>query len=156
MLKKAWAACVNFSETEGQIRTMNKNEFSYVRTRLGKTQTQMAELLRTSPKAIQSYEQGWRPVPAHAERQILFLLSMKSGVNSQKPCWIVRTCTPEKKRNCPAWEFKAGKFCWFINGTMCEGKAQHNWQKKMQICRSCKVMASLLGSGNPITRRAGC
>jgi len=125
---------------------MDKSEFASARTRLCKTQTQMAELLRTSPRAIQSYEQGWRTIPAHAERQILFLLSlkMKTKQKGQKACWTVRKCSSNKRRNCPAWEFGAGRLCWFINGTMCEGKAQHDWQAKMRICRSCEIMTSLL------------
>jgi hypothetical protein len=123
---------------------MDKNEFSRVRTGLGKTQTQMSALLRVSTKAIQSYEQGWRSIPAHVERQLLFLRSMKKGVKGAKPCWTVKKCLREKKVNCPAWEFKAGRLCWFINGTVCEGTPQRNWQAKMKICRSCEVMASLL------------
>jgi DNA-binding XRE family transcriptional regulator len=123
---------------------MNKNEFTHARTILGKTQIQMAELLRTSLKTIQSYEQGWRSIPAHAEGQTLLLLSLKVGLHKQKACWTVRKCSPEKRLHCPAWEFKAGRFCWFINGTLCEGKAQFDWQKKMQICRSCEVMAALI------------
>jgi len=125
---------------------MNKKEFSNARTRLGKTQLQMAELLRISQKAIQSYEQGWRSIPAHAERQLLFLVSLKQSKRSRKDCWTVRRCSPEKRMNCPAWEFRAGTLCWFINGTLCEGKAQRNWRSKMKICRSCKVMNSLLES----------
>ena len=122
---------------------MNRIEFSDARARLGKTQTQMAVLLRTSPKTIQSYEQGWRAVPAHAERQVLFLLSLKGNRKGQKACWTIKKCSPEKRLNCPAWEFNAGMLCWFINGTMCEGKAQRDWKTKMKICRSCEVMASL-------------
>jgi DNA-binding XRE family transcriptional regulator len=125
---------------------MNKHEFSHARARLGKSQLQMADLLRTSAKAIQSYEQGWRSIPAHAERQMLFLLALKGRKRARKPCWTVRNCSAEQRRNCPAWEFKAGSFCWFINGTLCEGKVQHDWHKKMQICRSCGLMASILRS----------
>jgi hypothetical protein len=125
---------------------MNKNEFSNARIRLGKTQTQMAELLRISPKAIQSYEQGWRSIPAHAERQLMFLLSLKQNKGGRKNCWNVKKCSSEKKSQCPAWEFNAGTLCWFINGTLCEGKAQRDWQAKMKICRSCKVMNSLMES----------
>lgn len=123
---------------------MDKKEFFDIRARLGKTQAQMGALLRTSAKAVQSYEQGWRSIPAHAERQMLFLLSMKKGAAPQKPCWILKSCPPERRRACPAWEFRAGKLCWFINGTMCAGKPQRDWNKKMKICRSCEVMASLL------------
>jgi DNA-binding XRE family transcriptional regulator len=123
---------------------MNKKEFSRARIKLGKTQTQMAELLRTSPKAIQSYEQGWRAIPAHAERQTLFLLWLGGSKKNQKACWIIRQCPSERKQHCPAWEFRAGRFCWFINGTLCEGKVQQDWHEKMKMCRSCAVMASLL------------
>ena len=56
---------------------MDKKEFSQIRRKLGKTQTQMAQLLGTSPKAIQSFEQGWRRVPVHIERQVLFLIALK-------------------------------------------------------------------------------
>ena len=122
---------------------MKSGEFSGSRIVLGKTQAQMAELLRVSVKTIQSYEQGWRSIPAHAERQILFLLSLKESRKRRKPCWTLRKCPPERRRKCPAWEFRAGKLCWFINGTLCAGKAQRDWDAKMSICRSCKAMASL-------------
>jgi hypothetical protein len=123
---------------------MDKNEFSRARSLLGKTQAQMAELLRSSVKAIQSYEQGWRDVPAYVEGQVLFLLAMKKGKKAQRFCWVVRKCSLKKRRNCPAWEFNAGGFCWFINGTLCEGKPQRDWHEKMKICRSCPVMQALL------------
>jgi hypothetical protein len=125
---------------------MDKNEFSTARTRLGKTQVQIAELLRVSLKAIQSYEQGWRSVPAHVERQLLFLISLKEDTRNRGACWSIRKCPLEKRSNCPAWEFKAGRLCWFINGTLCEGTAQSDWNAKMKICRSCNVMGSLLAA----------
>jgi len=125
---------------------MEKYEFAHARARLGKTQAEMAKLLSTSLKAIQSYEQGWRAVPAHAESQMLLLVSLKGHHKGRKACWIARQCPPERKRQCPAWEFKAGNLCWFINGTMCEGKPQHGWHEKMKICRSCSVLTSLLNS----------
>ena len=119
---------------------MNSREFIYFRKKLNKTQRQMAQLLGTSLKAIHSYEQGWRSVPPSAERQIYFLVSRKAeNRKSRKPCWVIKKCSPKQKAQCPAWEFKAGKLCWFINGTICEGSAQKNWQEKMKICRSCEV-----------------
>ena len=127
-------------------RPMDRSEFSRARSRLGKTQAQMADLLRTSLKTLQSYEQGWRSIPAHAERQTLFLLSLKEGKNTQKACWTIRKCSPDIRLNCPAWEFKAGTFCWVINGTLCEGEPQGDWNGKMKICRSCEVMTAILGS----------
>ena len=124
---------------------MDKEEFTYFRKRLDKTQKEMAELLGTSLKAVHSYEQGWRNVPPHVERQILFLFSRSRGnTNKVNLCWKVRNCPPDRKRKCPAWEFRAGKLCWFINGTICEGEPQEDWGEKMKICRECEVLTPLL------------
>ena len=123
---------------------MDSKEFSYVRSNLGKTQKEMAQLLGTSLKAIHSYEQGWRRIPAHVERQIFFLLSRRRDNNGLKPCWTIKKCPATQKKNCPAWEFKAGELCWFISGTICEGNVHRNWEEKMKICRSCEVLTDLL------------
>lgn len=124
---------------------MGKKEFSDIRRRLGKTQRQLAQLLGTSPKAIQSFEQGWRKIPVHTERQILFLLGLKkSPRQNNKPCWAILGCSAEVKGNCPAWEFRAGHLCWFINGTICHGQIQGSWQKKMRICRQCKLFRNMV------------
>jgi DNA-binding XRE family transcriptional regulator len=119
---------------------MNNHEFQVSRQHLGKTQKQLSDLLGTSLKAIQSFEQGWRRVPVHIERQILFLLALQKGKKKRvQPCWDVRDCPAEIRRGCPAWEFNAGHLCWFINGTICEGKPQVNWGRKMKICKRCRV-----------------
>jgi hypothetical protein len=124
---------------------MDSKEFSNFRRRLNKTQAQMAQLLGTSVKAIHSYEQGWRTVPVHAERQILFLVfRMRENERAKKPCWVIKKCPQERKKQCPAWEFQAGKLCWFINGTVCEGIVHKDWKEKMKICRSCEVLLPLL------------
>jgi DNA-binding XRE family transcriptional regulator len=124
---------------------MDKSEFKFFRSKLKKTQKQMAELLGTSLKAIHSYEQGWRTVPVHVERQVYFLVSRsKKKSKAIKACWIIKKCSPEQKRSCPAWEFSSGDLCWFINGTVCEGTVQKDWKEKMKICRSCKVFNSIL------------
>jgi len=119
---------------------MNSKEFIYFRKKLNKTQKQLAQLLGTSLKAIHSYEQGWRSVPPSAERQMLFLVSrIAENGKRRKACWVIKKCSPNQKAHCPAWEFKAGNLCWFINGTICEGSVQKNWKEKMKICRSCEV-----------------
>ncbi len=126
---------------------MGKKEFSTARQYLGRTQKQMAQLLGVSLKAIQSFEQGWRNIPVHIERQVLFLLaSKKSSPQKGKPCWVIRKCPMEVRRNCPAWEFQVGDLCWFINGTICQGRTQESWQKKMKICRQCKVFQTMVPS----------
>jgi hypothetical protein len=125
---------------------MNKKEFSKIRRHLGKTQNQMAQLLGTL-KAIQSFEQGWRNIPVHIERQVLFLLTMKRFPDrTKKTCWGIRKCPMETRRNCPAWEFQSGQLCWFINGTICQGTVQESWHEKMKMCRECEVFRSMLSS----------
>jgi len=123
---------------------MNSSEFTLARKKMNKTQKQLAELLGTSIKAIHSYEQEWRSVPPHVERQIYFLLSRMRGKDKKiKPCWVVKKCPPKRRQQCPAWEFQAGEICWFINGTICECNIQKNWQEKMKICRTCEVLNAL-------------
>ena len=123
---------------------MHKEEFSHVRRLLGKTQKQIAQILGTSLKAIQSFEQGWRSVPVHIERQALFLMALKSFQTKRtRPCWVVKRCSEKIRLGCPAWELQAGHLCWFINGTFCGGKVQKSWQRKMEMCRQCTVFASV-------------
>jgi len=124
---------------------MDKKEFSQIRQHFGKTQKQIAQLLGISLKAVQSYEQGWRNIPASTERQLLFLLTLKSSFSkTNRPCWGMRKCPTEIKQNCPAWEFQAGYICWLINGTICQGEVQERWQTKIRICHQCKVFRSIL------------
>jgi len=124
---------------------MDNKKFTYVRKKLNKTQKEMSEILATSLKAVHSYEQGWRSVPAYVERQVLLLLSMKQRTNKRhKPCWAIKRCPPELKKRCPAWEFQAGHLCWFINGTICEGTVQRDLIEKMKICRNCELFQPLL------------
>ena len=129
----------------GEALKMDDKEFFRARKVLEKTQKHLAELLGTSIKAVHSYEQGWRKVPAHVERQIFFLLARKQGgEQATKACWTIKKCPKKRKTKCPAYEFQAGRLCWFINGTICEGEVQQNWQEKMKICRKCEVLKNLL------------
>ncbi len=120
------------------LRSMDGKEFSAVRHALGKSQSQVARLLGISLRAVQSFEQGWRPVPVHVERQLLFLMAMKKELKGE-PCWRTKDCPPEVREACPAWEFHAGQLCWFITGTICQGEAQGSWGEKIQVCRKCQV-----------------
>lgn len=124
---------------------MESHEFKSFRKKLDKTQQEMARLLGISVKAIRSYEQGWRSIPAHAERQLLFLTAKKNEIlRPQKPCWIIKKCKNDRKEQCPAWEFRAGTLCWFINGTICSGTDQKSWTEKIEICKKCKAFPASL------------
>ena len=141
-----WYIGIVFSRyNPGGVLKMDDKEFFRARKILEKTQKQLAELLGSSIKAVHSYEQGWRKVPAHVERQIFFLLARKQGgEQATKACWTIKKCPKKRKTQCPAYEFQAGRLCWFINGTICEGEVQQNWQEKMKICRECEVLKNLL------------
>lgn len=123
---------------------MDSLEFKSFREKLKKTQRQMAQLLGVSLKAVHSYEQGWRSIPSSVERQVYFLASRKkANARKQKACWTVKKCSAEQKKQCPAWELQTGDLCWFINGTICDGTVQNNWDEKMKICKSCNVFNDL-------------
>ena len=124
---------------------MENKEFRILRQKLEKTQKQMSELLGASLRAVQSFEQGWRKVPVHVERQLFFLYSMRKGKKKKvRPCWDIRKCSPLLRKICPAFEFNSGNLCWFINGTLCRGQAQQSWAKKMKICRKCEVFIAAM------------
>jgi hypothetical protein len=124
---------------------MDRQRFAEIRHHLGKTQQEMANLLGVSTRAIQSLEQGWRKIPVHVERQAYFVLAMKQLHRPKESlCWVVQKCPPQRRDGCPAWELKLGYICWFINGTVCHGRVQENWGKKMKLCEKCKVFRSIL------------
>lgn len=126
--------------------TLDTNEFARARKAINKSQRELAHLLGVSVRAIQSFEQGWRPVPVHVERQLLFLLAMRRQ-RAQTPCWEMKGCPKEIREKCPAWEFHAGHLCWFITGTICRGRVEASWKQKIAICRTCEVFKSNLSSG---------
>lgn len=129
---------------------METSKFKDIRAKLNKTQKEMAQLLGISIKAIHSYEQGWRKIPHHVERQLLFLLSraiLNNGRNSDN-CWDIQKCPDKRLKKCPAWEFNSGDLCWFINGTKCSGEAHNSWEDKMEECETCKVFKSFFETFN--------
>lgn len=124
---------------------MDSKELSRIRLLLGKTQYELARLLCVSSKAIQSYEQGWRQIPSYIERQTLLLLSIKMSADRNiRPCWEIKNCPTEWRENCIVWGLKANYFCFFLNGTFCQGQLQESWDRKIQICRECEVYKLVL------------
>lgn len=123
---------------------MDKKTFAKARAKLEKTQKELAILLGVSLKAVQSYEQGWRSVPLHVERQLYFLLvNRRTGNKSKrKNCWKEKKC--RLKKQCPAWEFQAGHLCWFLSGTQCDCTVDKDYKNKMEVCRQCEVLSSLI------------
>lgn len=123
---------------------MNATEFHIFRIRLNKSSEQLASLLGVSLNSILQYESSKRIVPGHIEKQLFFLISRTiPNFEARNPCWIIKNCPENLKKNCPAWEFKAGHICWFISGTICKGKTHKSWNDKMAVCRECPVLTTL-------------
>ncbi len=124
---------------------MTRKEFHFIRQKLQKTQREMGQLLGISPRAVQSFEQGWRRIPVAVERQAFFLYGLKIQSSRKiKKCWEYPMCTAKKREKCPAWELHAGNLCWFISGTSCRGVPFENWEEKMKICRRCRVFRTMI------------
>jgi len=143
-IQRSSTSSIPFVRTTWRL-TMQGKDFCSIRKNLGKTQRQMSELLGISLKAVQSFEQGWRNIPGYVERLALFLLAMEMGTRERlTPCWEIRRCPPRMREMCPAWEFKSGHLCWFINGTICQGKPRVSWSHKIVLCKKCQVFGSLM------------
>ena len=125
---------------------MDRQMFKIARHILSQTQVSFSKLLGVSLKAVQSYEQGYRQIPVHIERKVYFFLSQSRTLssNTKKNCWDRKKC--KSKHDCPAWEFNAGKFCWFFGGTNCFEGNKNNIHKIMSNCRNCDVVKQLYNS----------
>ena len=113
-----------------------------IRKELGKSQRELANLLSVSVRAVQSYEQGWRPTPNHVLKIAAVQLFIRKRRDHVKlsPCWKIRNCAPELKSTCEAYQNGAGDLCWFVTGTNCNGKVFDSWDEKFALCKECDVM----------------
>ena len=119
---------------------MESSDFARIRQHLGKTQAELANLLCVSNKAIQSFEQGWRKVPASAERQLLTLLWLNKPAEAANiACWEITKCPAEHRKRCIIWEYRAKSLCWLLTGTYCQGFKHNNWEIKIEHCHQCEV-----------------
>lgn len=127
---------------------MLAGEFKEFRATLGKTQKLMARLLGVSLKAVHSYEQGWRKIPQHVEKQMMFLAFKRMKNRFTEKCWDVLDCPEHRRTRCPAWEFDAGELCWFINGTVCSTRVHDTWSEKIEECKTCRFFPDFFGSNH--------
>ena len=122
---------------------MSGGDFARLRASLGKSQRELAELLGLSLKAVESYEQGWRNVPAHVERVLYFLLFKLNEdlIEAEDPCWQSKDCSDEQRTSCVAFLAKEGSCCWFFTGRLCatvkSGQAEGG-------CYTCSVFTRML------------
>jgi DNA-binding transcriptional regulator YiaG len=87
---------------------------------LGLSQSRLAQCLGVSPKAVQSYEQGWRTIPNRFLSQLFTLLAVSRHRSAEmQPCWDMRSCDPAVQPTCPAWQSETGSFCWMLAADGC-------------------------------------
>jgi transcriptional regulator with XRE-family HTH domain len=128
----------------GRERRMDGPEFARLRASLGKSQRELAELLGLSLKAVESYEQGWRNVPAHVERLLYFLLFKlnEADLESEDPCWKSKNCPEATRAKCVAFVAKEGRFCWFFTGRLCA--TAKSGEADERGCYACDVFVRML------------
>ena len=100
---------------------MKKEEFVKIRKEMKKTQREIALLLGVSKKAVESYEQGNRNIPANVSRILYFLLFRLNmdKLDDSELCWEANSCPFNIRENCVAWNANEGFFCWFLTGKAC-------------------------------------
>jgi len=126
-------------------REVRPDDLRSIREALGKTQGGMAQLLSVSTRAIQSYEQGWRPVPAHVRKMAVFLLCVSRRHKGKVvPCWRIRKCSRRDRAGCPAYQFREGELCWLVTGDACPMADSVSPEEKADRCAHCPVLMERL------------
>jgi len=117
-----------------------------IRSEMGLSQSELAGLAGISSRAIQSYEQEWRQPSDLVERMLLLLLmAHRHGAGlSRFRCWERKKCSPGVRARCIAYVTRQGHLCWFLTGTVCEGRKQKSWSDKMRSCLDCGFLQGLL------------
>ncbi len=116
-----------------------------IRQALDKTQGEMAALLSISTRAVQSYEQGWRPVPPHVRKMAAFLLCVSRRHKGRVvPCWQIRKCSRRERAACPAHQLGEGELCWLVTGDACPLDKEISAEEKAERCANCPVLMERL------------
>ena len=100
---------------------------SRVRHTLNMTQVAFAVSLCVSPKAVQSYEQGWRKVPRDILNQALALLAeYRRRTTPDAPCWTLSACLDPRRAACPSFLLGTGGMCWSLGARDCRIHQRRN------------------------------
>jgi len=130
------------STDDGDVRV---DDLRSIRQALGKTQSEMAGLLSVSTRAVQSYEQGWRPVPPHVRKMAIFLLCVSRRHKGKVvPCWQIRKCSKRDRAACPAHQLGEGELCWLVTGDACPLAESASSEDKAERCAKCPVLMERL------------
>ena len=71
----------------------------------------------------------------------VFILSSGRAEAPGMNCWEYRNC--KDKEICPAYPL-AGRICYAIDNTPCEGKGNITYAEKLNICRRCDFYRALI------------
>ena len=117
-----------------------------VRNVLGKSQSELASLTGISLRAIQSYEQGWRPTPPHVQKLVglLRFFEWRKDAGEPPPCWQIMGWDADLRETCPSYQLDAGSFCWLVTGNACKGRDMGTWENKLAHCMECPAMRQWL------------
>lgn len=118
---------------------------------IGLSQSEFADMIGVSPRAIQSYEQGWRAPSSAVEKTALLLLlaHRHGGEFSMKVCWDTVDCSEGERKGCLVYQSKQGHLCWLLTGNVCQGKRHRSWEDKKATCLECGFFKKLLPDGFP-------
>ncbi|MEI6875357.1 MAG: transcriptional regulator [Spirochaetota bacterium] len=140
--KKSGASKGGMAAPSEPVAHMDAAAFASIRSKLGRSQREIADILGLSLKAVESYEQGWRKVPANVERILWFLyfkLNEKT-IEEEAPCWERTDCPEDRSANCVARLAGEGRFCWFFTGKLCDTARE----KRGESCYTCDVFTKLV------------
>ncbi len=117
------------------------DDLKSVRETLGKSQSELSALLGISTRAVQSYEQGWRPVPPYVQKlsALLLYLNWRKDNKERPPCWELRRCSEELQEQCTVRQSDCGHLCWMISGNFHRAEPQKSWKAKWGKCLKCPV-----------------
>lgn len=118
-----------------------------VRAKLGLSQSKLADMLGVSPRAVQSYEQGWRSPPRPYAMQLMTVLALHVEVPSPAPpCWRLTGCPAEARSQCAAHTVGRGRWCWQLSGRSCLNRRGPGRPNATIPCVGCDVITLLLDS----------
>lgn len=121
--------------------------FHRLRDTMGWSRTETAAILGLSRKAVESYELGWRKVPARVWKQALTVAAIQRKYPmGTKPCWELTRCHERVSRNCLCRKLTDGRFCW-MTVTQCCHLAHQYKAMGFENCLSCPVILQFLNVG---------
>jgi len=122
-----------------------------LRQTVGLGQSELADMLGVSVRAVQSCEQGWRnPGPAVEKAALLLLMVHHHGPKTgTHTCWETVQCPEQERRSCLVYRSRQGHLCWLLTGHICKGVRLHTWAGKKKLCSECDFFQELFPGGVP-------